>query len=317
MDTKTLEILRSTFKEHLQEQVIIANYTTSHVGGVADAVLIVHNKQELENAARLLWQVNVPFMVFGNGSNILVSDQGYRGVIILNQAREIHIRQPRQAGEQPSVWAESGANLGSIARRAALRGFGGLEWAAGIPATVGGAVYGNAGAHGSDIKNNLILAEILHRTKEEIKIEMWSSEMLEYEYRSSIFKRQPGTYGGNIVILAADLKLVTSQREIVQAKIDEINEKRRSTQPPGASTGSTFKNPPGDYAGRLIEAAGLKGTRIGGAEISPVHANFIVNQGYATANDYYQLIRLVQRKVEEKFGVKLEPEIEFIGEWHD
>jgi UDP-N-acetylmuramate dehydrogenase len=232
--------------------------------------------------------------------------------VILNRAREVSFEEhtfPLQ------VWAESGANLGVMARMAAQRGFSGLEWAAGMPGTLGGAVFGNAGAHGGDIAGNLLLAEILHRSDNGYDaspgIEEWTSDRFQYEYRSSILKRQPGEG----VILSAALKLERSVPELVQAKIDEFTVYRRRTQPPGASLGSMFKNPPGDHAGRLIEAAGLKGLRIGDAQISTLHANFFINLGQAKAVDVSRLIEISRGKVQEKFGVDLELEIEFVGDW--
>jgi UDP-N-acetylmuramate dehydrogenase len=215
----------------------------------------------------------------------------------------------------PTVWAESGANLGVIARQAAQLGLAGLEWAAGIPGTLGGAVVGNAGAHSGDMAGNLFLAEILHHkgTGQKVRIvrEEWPVEKLEYSYRSSILKRQPG----KTIVLAAALRLERSTPQAVQTRIDELTAYRKRTQPPGASMGSMFKNPPGDYAGRLIEAAGLKGLQIGDASISPLHGNFFINNGSATARNVSDLIKLAQKIVFEKFGISLELEIELLGEW--
>jgi len=183
----------------------------------------------------------------------------------------------------------------------------GLEWAAAVPGTIGGAVYGNAGAFGGDMAGNLIHAELLT----EHGRETWPVEKMEYGYRTSVLKRQTLKY----VVLWADLRLEHSQKEIVSVKISEFSERRKATQPPGASMGSMFKNPPNDFAGRLIEAAGLKGTRIGTAEISPVHANFFINHGQTKAEDVRALVNLAQKTVAEKCGVNLELEIELIGEW--
>ena len=253
-----------------------------------------------------------PYTIVGGGSNLLVSDSGFRGLIILNRARQVRFEEDTLP---PRVRAESGASLGVIARMAAQRGLSGLEWAAGIPGTLGGAIIGNAGAHGSDISHNLLLAEILHRLdyRSEIKpvVEEWAVDRLAYGYRSSMLKRQPGKG----VILSAVLKLERSVPQVVQGKLDELAAYRRRTQPPGASLGSMFKNPPGDYAGRLIEAAGLKGLRIGDAQISTLHANFFINLGQAHAADVYELIRIARQAVFDKFGVSLELEIERIGEW--
>ncbi len=283
----------------------MANYTTARVGGPVDAMLILHTAAELENAALRLWEMNLSFFLIGAGSNVLVSDAGIRGIVLVNRARNVKID---VHSSQPSVWAESGANLGGIARQVALRGLKGLEWAATIPGTLGGAVYGNAGAHGGDVQSCLILADILHRTQGKGS---WPVEKLEYAYRSSTLKRHPG----EAVVLSARFRLEMDDPDEVQARMDGFSGSRRQTQPPGASMGSMFKNPPGDHAGRLIDAAGLKGTRIGGAEISAIHANFFVNSGHAAASDIDQLIALAQHKVLDKFGVQLELEIEKLGEW--
>jgi UDP-N-acetylmuramate dehydrogenase len=205
------------------------------------------------------------------------------------------------------VWAESGALIGTIARQVGLRGLGGFEWASTVPGTLGGAVYGNAGAFGGDMNGNLVLAEILHPTGKEL----WSAERLQYQYRSSLLKREQIP----AIILAARLKLEHSDPQHVQEKMDSFSTRRRGSQPPGASLGSMFKNPPGDYAGRLIEAAGLKGMRIGSAEISSIHANFFVNHGEASAADIGQLIRTARETVAEKFGINLELEVELLGDW--
>ncbi len=299
--------LRNNYGSRLQENVVLANYTTARLGGPADAMLVANTADELAAFTASLWALDLPFFLLGSGANILVSDQGFRGVVILNKARNIKIDTHHTP---PTVWAESGANLGTIARQAALRGLSGLEWAATIPGTLGGAVYGNAGAHGADMQTNLVLADILHR--EEGRQE-WPLERMEYAYRSSALKRQPG----QAVVLAARLKLSNGDPETIKAAMDAYSEQRRRTQPPGASLGSMFKNPPGDYAGRLIEAAGLKGYRSGDAEISPVHANFFINHGKANAADISQLIQTARQKVLETSGVALELEIELVGEWEE
>jgi UDP-N-acetylmuramate dehydrogenase len=299
--------LRAIFGERLQENVRLANYTTARVGGAADGLLVANSSTELAEIGRRLWELSVPFRILGSGSNVLVSDNGFRGVVVINHARTVKIN-ARQT--PPTVWAESGANFSSVARQAALRCLSGLEWAATIPGTIGGAVYGNAGAHGADMQTNLVMAEILHPQN---GIEMWTCERLGYEYRSSAIKRERLP----LIILSATLRLTHGDKDEIWARMQEYVTKRRRTQPPGASMGSMFKNPPGDFAGRLIEAAELKGARVGGAEISPVHANFFINSGNATARDIWKLIRLAQRTVQEKFNVNLELEIELLGEWDE
>jgi UDP-N-acetylmuramate dehydrogenase len=282
------------------------------LGGNADALLEVESAQELADAVLLAWEYAWPLLILGGGSNVLVSDAGVRGLVILNRARQARFNDRE---EPPTVWAESGANFRLLARQAAQRGLAGLEWAAGIPGTLGGAVVGNAGAHGADMAGNLLLAEILHHRhiaqQAEPQRQDWPVQKLEYAYRSSILKRQPH----QMVVLTALLHLERSTPEQVQAKIDEFVAYRKRTQPPGASMGSMFKNPTGDYAGRLIEAAGLKGARMGDAQISPVHANFFINQGNAIARDIRALIELAQETVMRKFAVALDLEIELVGDW--
>jgi UDP-N-acetylmuramate dehydrogenase len=313
--TKTqLESLHSVFGTRVQENVSLKRYTAARIGGDADALVCVETAEELAQIARLCWEQSIPLVILGSGSNVLVSDRGVRQLVVLNQAKHIEFN----LGAHPvNVWCESGANFGALARQAAARGFSGMEWAAGIPGTVGGAVYGNAGAHGSNMNDSLLMANILHLTPSdgagphEILQEDWSVEQLEYGYRSSSLKRQPG----EAVVLSATMKLTQSTPAAVQATMDNFAAIRRSSQPSGASLGSIFKNPPGDYAGRLIEEAGLKGMNMGKVEISPKHANFFINQDSATAGDYSTLIRLAQEKVQQKFGVSLELEIELLGDW--
>ncbi len=298
--------LHNLFGSRLQENVQIANYTSARVGGVADALLMVRSADELAQAAMALWERDVPFVLLGSGANVIVSDAGIRGVVLLNRAHTVRID---AEATPPVVWADSGANIGTVARQVALRGLSGLEWAATVPGTVGGAVYGNAGAHGSDIQTNLILADILHRT---LGRKFWTNAQMAFEYRSSVLKRSPQ----QSVILAAQFGLEHSSQEQVKAKMEKYAAQRKRTQPPGASTGSVFKNPPGDYAGRLIEAAGLKGARVGGVEVSSIHANFFINDQNASAKDYHDLIQIVRSKVEQKFGVRLDLEVELVGDWN-
>lgn len=309
-----LQILRNACGTRIQENVSLKRYTAARIGGAADLMIMVNSSSELAEVTKLCWEQAIPFRILGNGSNVLVSDAGVRQVVILNHAKKIVFN---LHSEPATVFVESGANFGALARQAAVKGLSGLEWAAGIPGTVGGAVYGNAGAHASDMSSNLLMANILHLRQKngdhqlQVLQEIWTVERFGYEYRSSEIKQQPG----QVVILSAELKLSRSTPEDVQAKMDEYSALRRDSQPNGASLGSIFKNPPGDFAGRLIEAAGLKGNCIGKVEVSQKHANFFINHDSATAEDYAALIMLVQKEVFEKFGVKLELEIELLGDW--
>ena len=295
--------LRAVFGERLQENVLLAPYTSARIGGPADFLLTVKSADELAATVTHLRDLHLPFVMLGGGSNVLVSDRGVRDVVVLNRAKEVRF----EPGEPPRVWAESGVVFSNLANRCASMGLAGLEWAATVPGTIGGAVYGNAGAFGGDMSGNLIHADLLTERGRE----QWPMEKMEYGYRASALKRG----AVDAVVLAAELSLKNATVEEVSVKIAQFSERRKTTQPPGASMGSMFKNPPGDFAGRLIEAAGLKGTRIGNAEISVVHGNFFVNHGETTASDVRALIQIVQKTILEKFGVELELEVELIGDW--
>lgn len=310
-----LSALQAEFGKRLQVGEPLARHTSARLGGMADAMLTVGSQAELAGAAAWLWRSGLAFTILGSGSNVLVSDAGVHGVVILNAARALRFMDdPGQ--EPPRVWAESGASMGLLARLAAQRGLAGMEWAAGIPGTLGGAVFGNAGAHGQDMSTSLQMAEILHHQGYG-NTEIWRGDRFEFEYRSSVLKRSHPAAQNQpwAVVLAVTLQLVRDEVSAIRERMDALVAIRRRTQPPGASMGSMFKNPPGDYAGRLIEAAGLKGTRLGDAGISPLHANFFINYGQASAQEVYRLICLAQEKVQEQFGIHLELEVELIGEW--
>ncbi len=306
LSPEQVRVLAEAFGPRLQRDVPLAPYTSARIGGPADYLIVVRSADELAAAAEVLWRVEAPFRVLGAGSNLLVADAGVREVIVLNQARQV--RFAGDEDETPWVWAEAGASLSSVARRAVERGWSGLEWAATVPGTVGGAVAGNAGAFGRDMAASLHQAEVVLPGGAR---ESWPAERMEYGYRDSWLKRNPG----KAVVLAATLQLGRDTPEATRARVDEYVARRKETQPAGASMGSMFKNPAGDYAGRLIEAAGLKGLQQGGAQISPRHANFFVNVAGATAADVWALIQRARDEVARRFGVELELEIERIGEW--
>ena len=301
------QLLKNHFYERLQRDVQLSRFTTSRVGGPARFYISANSASQLAEDIRFLWDHDIPFFLLGSGANVLISDKGFDAVVVHNQARQITVS---PNGDHPTITAESGTIFAAVARQAAEHSLSGLEWASTVPGTVGGAVYGNAGAFGSNTQSNLVAAEILHRDQGYLLL---SSEEMAYAYRSSMLKRDPG----KAVILSARFAVEKGDKESIQALMSEFGERRRRTQPAGPSTGSTFKNPPGDFAGRLIEAAGLKGTRVGGVEVSQLHANFFINDGTATARNYYDLIQLVRNTVLEKFEVKLETEIEILGDWQD
>jgi UDP-N-acetylmuramate dehydrogenase len=229
-------------------------------------------------------------------------------LVILNRARGVRV-------SGPQVTAESGATFAAVARQCVARGLTGLEWATGIPGTVGGAVVGNAGAWGGDVASTLVQATILEPGK---GVTAWTVEHFEFGYRTSLLKRAAAAQaeqGRSAVVVEADFALRQGDRMASQARVAEITAQRKARQPAGASCGSVFKNPPGDYAGRMIEAAGLKGQHSGGAQISPTHANFVLNLGGATCADIKALIDLARQAVQVRFGVMLDLEIELIGDW--
>lgn len=313
-------------KPEFKVNELLSRYTTARIGGPADVLIEVASADELQQIVIAARTVSLPIFILGGGANVLVGDAGVRGLTIINKAKRIEFRDNGQ------VWCESGTVLPTLARECIAHGLGGLEWAIGVPGTVGGAVVGNAGAHGRDIAADLVSASILDEHDELVEM---SNVELQYEYRSSRIKRSQKpvvrsrnenatplrfatggvTRNMSYVVLAATFQLTTESRSELEQKATEFNEYRRRTQPPGASIGSMFKNPIGNSAGRLIDQAGLKGMAIGGAEISNIHANFFVNHGDAKASDVKALIDLAHERVQEKFGVELELEIELVGEW--
>jgi len=282
----------------------MARYATLRVGGPVDLLAIALSGEALRQAVGLAWAHGVPCQVLGGGCNILVGDAGLRGLVVLNRAKGMRVTRTRAR-------AESGASLAALARRCVSRGLGGLEWASGIPGTVGGAVFGNAGAWGGDVASTLVQATVL---EPDGYATIWLAAQFEYGYRTSILKRAQTR---TAIILDAEFAVHQVDKEALQTKAAEISARRRASQPGGPSCGSVFRNPPGDYAGRLIEAAGLKGSKSGGAQISPRHANFIVNSGGATAADVKALIDLARISVQAQLGITLELEVEMLGEWAD
>ena len=300
---RPIDVLYARLGDKVKENVLLAPYTSARIGGPADIFVVADDVAELARIVKLLWKQEMPFTILGGGSNVLVSDRGIRGVVVMNRAKAVRFH----VGDQPSVTVESGVVFSNLANRCASKSFAGLEWAATVPGTIGGAVYGNAGAFGGDMAGNLMWAELLTDTSRE----KFTVEQMGYGYRTSMLKR------GEVkaIVLSAELSLKNSTKEEATVKIQQFSAHRKATQPPGASMGSMFKNPNGDYAGKLIEACGLKGTRIGNAEISPLHGNFFINHANTRAEDIRALVELVQKTVKEKQGVELELEIEFVGDW--
>jgi len=295
------------FGAALKRDEPLARYTVARLGGPADALLVARSLDDLTDAVALAHREGLPWIVLGAGANVLASDAGYRGFVVVNHAKGARVEEDGQ------IAVESGASLIALARQAVSLGLAGLEWAIGVPGTVGGAVINNAGAHGGEMAKIVRHVEVLNVGGGPY-VELWSADQMRYAYRTSILKGQRGHY----LVRAATLQLQPGcEPELLSALADKYAARRKRTQPPGASLGSIFRNPPGDYAGRLIEAAGLKGAASGGVMISPVHGNFIVHTGEGSAAAYRALIELARDTVHRKFDVTLDLEIQLIGEWPD
>ncbi|MCB8988210.1 MAG: UDP-N-acetylmuramate dehydrogenase [Ardenticatenaceae bacterium] len=313
LKTSVLEAIQSQYREIFGERfqlgVPLAKYTSARVGGPAEMLLTVENALELQTAVELAYAQHLPYFILGGGSNILVADGGVSGLVIMNRAKTVRFR---HTGAHVVCTAESGINLSSLARQCIGKGLGGLEWAIGIPGTLGGAVVGNSGAHGGDMAGNLLAANIWEPGR---GARMYSNEELKYSYRDSLLKREQGRNLARRVVLSAELQLTPEAVNVLTARADGFTAYRKQTQPGGASMGSMFKNPPNYYAGYLIDTAGLKGYQVGSVRISEKHANFFVSDGDATAEDIRSLIAEAWHRVREQFGVEMELEVELVGEW--
>lgn len=277
----------------------LSKYTTYKVGGTAKVVVFPKDIFCLKELIRLIKQNKIKYKVIGNGSNLLFSSKVFDGVIIiLSNLNKVIIN-----NEQ--LICESGASLIYAAMKASNNGLSGLEFSTGIPGTVGGAVYMNAGAYGSDIQSVINSIKVLNENLEIITL---TNDMLDFSYRKSLLQDK------DYICLEATFNLKRSDKEVIVNKIQEYRNKRKNSQPlEYPSAGSVFRNPPNNFAGKLIEEIGLKGKSIGGAEVSTKHANFIINKENATAEDIYNLIKLVHKEVLEKYNIDLKEEQEFIN----
>jgi UDP-N-acetylmuramate dehydrogenase len=283
----------------------MARHTSWRVGGLARYYAEPATLAEAIALATWATDQQLPLIWIGRGTNLLVRDEGFDGVIAVyrGQRWELH-----DQGESAELWIEAGAPMAGTARRLAAMGWAGLEWAEGLPGTVGGAIVGNAGCYGGNVAGQLIAAELLMNGCERVE---WSINDLAYTYRESILKQMQHTPLPPLV-LSGRFRLRRADPAVLTARMAAIAAERKQKTPAGSSCGSVFKNPPGDFAGRLIEAVGLKGTRIGDAEISPLHANYIVNHGQARAADILALIDLARATVAERFGITLQLEVRII-----
>lgn len=329
-----LAYLREVFGRLARANEPLARHGTFGVGGPADAWVSVESEAALERLATIAWQHGWPLMLVGNGTNVLYSDAGARGVVARMALTEWTL-EPLDDG-RTRLRAGAGVSLPRLVNDLAAKGLAGLEWAAGVPGTVGGAVVSNAGAHGACVSDTLESARILFTPDApegepgRVVIRDLPASALGLTYRHSRFRAdrriqfdddgRPQAAPRALIepaemIVGATFLLRRDDPEAIQKRVAYYKQHRKDTQPPQQSAGSVFKNPDGDHAGRLIESVGLKGTRIGQAEISPKHANFIVNIGGARAADVVALIALARRTVRERCGVELELEVELRGDW--
>jgi UDP-N-acetylmuramate dehydrogenase len=289
-----------------ERNVLLAAHTSLRVGGAADFFLLAKSGEQIAMGLDWASEKDLPVRIIGGGSNLLVADAGFEGLVI--KTANTHAAVAERYGE-PVVVAEAGANLANLARRLAKQGFGGLEWAANVPGTVGGAVVNNAGAFGGETAQCVVSIELIDAHGRRLQLKPQDTE---YAYRDSALKRREL---GDVAVEGVELRLLPSTPAQADGLVKRNNAQRMRSQPRILSAGSVFANPEGTFSGGLIEEAGLKRTRIGGAEISEQHANFIVNPGGATARDVYALIRQAQNAVFERTGTWLRPEIELFGRW--
>jgi UDP-N-acetylmuramate dehydrogenase len=283
---------------HLQEPM--SRHTTFRVGGEADCLVELENEEQLRKVQHYLYLVEIPFVVLGNGSNVLISDEGYRGVVL-----QIGKKMNKVTVEGNRVKAQAGALMSQVAAAALANGLTGLEFASGIPGTVGGGVVMNAGAYGGEMKQVVETVTVVNKDSE---IMVLDNEAMEFGYRHSTIKNQP------FVVTEVTFVLQTGDKTQIKALMDDLAARRRDKQPlEFPSAGSTFKRPEGHFAGALIMNAGLRGFTIGGAQVSEKHCGFVINKGGATAEDVRQVVREVRRIVKEQFDVELEPEVIFLG----
>ena len=281
------------------EQESMSRHTSFKIGGSADIFVQPASAEEMAQALRLAREEKVPFFVMGNGSNLLVSDEGFRGMILHTGGwKEVSV-------ERDIIYAEAGATLRSIARVAWEHGLTGMEFAAGIPGSLGGAVCMNAGAYGGEMKDILLDVRVMTREGE---ILLLPAEDLDLSYRHSVIMEK------EYIVLSARLRLTRGDKEQIKNRMDELAQARKEKQPlEYPSAGSTFKRPEGYFAGKLIQDAGLKGYTVGGAQVSEKHSGFVINRGNATAEEVLFLIRQVQKRIKRQFGVDMDTEVRMLG----
>lgn len=296
------ELYKVIDKERVCKDEPMKKHTTFRVGGPADYFVTPADEGELSGVVKLCREMQMPYYIVGNGSNLLVGDKGFRGVVI-----QIFKAMNAMRREGAEITAQAGCSLAQIANAALDAALTGFEFAAGIPGTLGGAVVMNAGAYGGEMKDVLVSAKVL---TDEGEIRTLSNEELELGYRTSVVAKK------GYVVIEATLQLTEGEQTAIKARMEELRQQRVSKQPlEYPSAGSTFKRPEGHFAGKLIQDAGLKGFTVGGAQVSEKHSGFVINTGDATAADVAELMRQVIEKVKEETGITMEPEVKRIGEF--
>lgn len=289
-------------EENVHTDEPMSRHTTFRIGGNADYFVKPGNADEVAAVIVVCREYNIPYFILGNGSNLLVSDDGYRGMII-----NIMDNMDSVTVDGRIITAQAGAMLVRVSVMARDNALTGLEFASGIPGTIGGAVYMNAGAYGGEMKN---VVKTVRAIDEYGRIYELDPEKMDFSYRHSIVEER------KLIVLEVTLELEHGSREAIDDRMKELAEARRSKQPlEYPSAGSTFKRPEGYFAGKLIMDAGLRGYSVGGAQVAEKHCGFVINKGGATASDVVELIRDVQHDVDDKFGVTLEPEVKMLGEF--
>lgn len=294
------------FKQNINKGIVLMDepmnkHTYFKIGGPVDVMVLPGNIDEISLCIKLCREYNIDYYVIGNGTNLLVTDKGIRGVVI---KIEDNLSNIEVIGAK--IIAQAGALLSTVSKIALKHSLTGLEFASGIPGTVGGAVAMNAGAYGPEMKDVITKVKCIDQQG---NIKEYTNEEMRFKYRNSIVQEE------KLIVVEAEMELERGDYNKIKSYIDELTEKRTTKQPLNLpSAGSTFKRPPGDYAGRLIDAAGLRGLRFGDAQVSEKHCGFIVNLGNATSEDVLKLIKVVQKTVKDRFGVELETEVKIIGE---
>ena len=303
MSTSMYEHIRTIVpEERLLFHEPMSRHTTFRVGGEAECMAVVETKEELSQLVSYLGRVEQEYFVLGNGSNLLVGDKGYRGIIL-----KLGPRLSAVGVEKDHIAAGAGALLSQVASAARDAGLSGLEFAAGIPGSIGGAIVMNAGAYGGEMKQVVKMVRVMDKEGEILTLD---NDTMEFGYRTSIIRNRP------FIVLGVVLKLTSGNKEEISAKMEELMKQRKSKQPlEYPSAGSTFKRPEGHYAGKLIMDAGLRGYRIGGAQVSEKHCGFVINAGGASAADIREVIEEVRERVLDRFHVRLEPEVIFLGDF--